>query len=136
MSTLLSILSVFKYAIFFFVGMALGGSVVYSNLQDYKLEAAVLRADQGRRDYEKLVAAQDALDAARRDAVDLRDMAVRVRNAYEDRLRRAEAVASSPCQADCAECERLLKRGADLLARGGTLLQDAAAKHDALVGAR
>ena len=118
------------------VGFLLGDYRGEIKLQDFQLQAAAQRADDGRQSYERLVAAQDALDAARRDAVDLRDMAIRVRDAYEDRLRRAEATPSEPCRADCSECERLLNRSAELLSRGGELLQDAAAKHDAVVSAQ
>ena len=118
------------------VGFLLGDYRGEIKLQDFQLQVAAQRADDGRQAYEQLVATQDALDAARRDAVDLRDLAVRVRDAYEDRLRRAEATTAEPCRANCSECERLLNRSAELLSRGGELLQDAAAKHDAVVRAR
>lgn len=117
------------------IGFLLGDYRGEIRLQDAQLQAAAQRADDGRKSYERLVEAQNALDAARRDAVDLRDMSVRVRDAYEDRLRRAEKSADKPCRADCSECERLLSRSAELLGRGGTLLQDAAARHDAVVKA-
>ena len=115
------------------VGFLLGDYRGEIKLQDVQLQAAVLRAHQGRQQYEKLVAAQDALSAARRDSVDLRADAERVRRAYEDRLRRAEASAEGTGGADPAGCTQLLVRCTDLLARGGSLAQDFAAKHDATV---
>ena len=102
-------------------------------MQDLQLQAAVLRAEQGREAYEKLVAAQNALAAARRDSVDLRTDAERVRRAYEDRLRRAKANAGRTDASAPSGCPQLLLRCTDLLARGGSLAQDAAAKHDAVV---
>ena len=116
-------------------GFALAHFMGESRMREAELEAAVQRADQGREAYEKLVAAQDALDAARRDAVDLRADAERVRVAAEDRVRRAEASSGRADSADAAGCAKLLGRCASLLARGGELAQSAAAKHDALVEA-
>ena len=115
------------------VGFLLGDYRGEIELQDERLQAAVLRAHQGRQQYEKLVAAQDALAAARRDSVDLRADAERVRRAYEDRLRRAEASARRDESSAPAGCTQLLVRCTDLLARGGSLAQDFAAKHDAAV---
>lgn len=115
------------------VGFLLGDYRGEIKLQDVQLQAAVLRAHQGRKQYEKLVAAQDALSAARRDSVDLRTDAERVRRAYEDRLRRAEAAARRDESSASAGCTQLLVRCTDLLARGGSLAQDFAAKHDAVV---
>ncbi len=117
------------------VGFLIGDYRGEIELQDERLQAAVLRAHQGRQQYEKLVAAQDALAAARRDSVDLRADAERVRRAYEDRLRRAEASAEGTVGAASAGCTQLLVRCTDLLARGGSLAQDFAAKHDAVVQA-
>lgn len=114
-------------------GFLLGNYRGQIEMQDLQLQAAVLRAEQGREAYEKLVAAQDALAAARRDSVDLRADAERVRRAYEDRLRRVEATARRDESSASAGCTQLLVRCTDLLARGGSLAQDFAAKHDATV---
>lgn len=102
-------------------------------LQELQLQAAVLRAQQGRQAYEKLVEAQDALAAARAASVDLRADAERVRRAYESRLRRAEAAVGRTDASAAPGCTQLLVRCTDLLARGGILAQDFAAKHDAVV---
>lgn len=117
------------------VGFLLGDYRGQIEIQDLQLQAAIARAQQGRQAYEKLVEAQDALDAARRDSVDLRADAERVRRAYEDRLRRTEATAGRTETAASSRCPQLLLRCTDLLARGGSLFQDAAAKHDAAVSA-
>lgn len=117
------------------VGFLIGDYRGQIEMQDLQLQAAVLRAEQGREAYEKLVAAQDALAAARRDSVDLRADAERVRRAYEDRLRRAKDSAGGTGGAAPAGCTQLLVRCTDLLARGGSLAQDFAAKHDAVVQA-
>lgn len=117
------------------VGFLIGDYRGQIEMQDLQLQAAVLRAEQGRQQYEKLVAAQDALAAARRDSVDLRADAERVRRAYEDRLRRAKDSAGGTGGAAPAGCTQLLVRCTDLLARGGSLAQDFAAKHDAVVQA-
>lgn len=115
------------------VGFLLGDYRGKIELQSVQLRAAVLRAEQGREAYEKLVAAQDALAAARRDSLDLRTDAERVRRAYEDRLRRVEATARRDESSASAGCTQLLVRCTDLLARGGSLAQDFAAKHDAVI---
>ena len=114
-------------------GFLLGDYRGQIEMQDLQLQAAVLRAQQGRQAYEKLVEAQDALAAARAASVDLRADAERVRIAYEDRLRRAEATSSRTDTSAPSGCPQLLLRCTDLLARGGSLAQDFAAKHDATV---
>lgn len=115
------------------VGFLIGDYRGQIEMQDLQLQAAVLRAEQGREAYEKLVAAQDALAAARRGSVDLRTDAERVRRAYEDRLRRVEATARRDESSASAGCTQLLVRCTDLLARGGSLAQEFAGKHDAVV---
>lgn len=117
------------------VGFLLGDYRGEIKLQEFQLQAAVQRANDGRQSYKRLVAAQDALDVARRDAVDLRADAERVRRAAEDRVRRAEAAASGSDGTADSSCEKLLGRCAGLLARGGELAQGFAARHDALVKA-
>ena len=114
-------------------GFLLGDYRGQIEMQDLQLQAAVLRAQQGRQAYEKLVEAQDALAAARAASVDLRADAERVRIAYENRLRRAKANAGRTDASAPSGCPQLLLRCTDLLARGGSLAQDFAAKHDATV---
>lgn len=102
-------------------------------IANIKLEAAIIRANDGRKSYEKLVAAQNALDASRRDAVRISDDLDRVQLAYQDRERRASADACRVERAAIARCEGLLRESTELLAEGSDLLQRNAGVHDAAV---
>ncbi len=110
------------------VGYLIGDYRGDLRLQDERIQAAVLRADQGRQAYEKIVAAQDALASARADAE-------RVRRAAEVRARRTSAAACSAERAAITACERLLRESVGLLAEGRELLQETAGVHDALATA-
>ncbi len=121
-----------------FVAGAVGGYMYASHkygedIANVKLQAAIVRANDGRKSYEKLVAAQNALDAARRDAVRLSDDLDRVQRAYKDRERRASSDACRVERAAVARCERLLRESTELLAEGSDLLQRNAGVHDAAV---
>ena len=121
-----------------FAAGAVGGYMYASHeygeeIANIKLEAAIIRANDGRKSYEKLVAAQNALDASRRDAVRLSDDLDRVRRAYKDRERRASADACRVERAAIARCEELLRESTELLAEGSDLLQRNAGVHDAAV---
>lgn len=100
-------------------------------IANVKLQAAIVRANDGRKAYEKLVAAQNALDASRRDAVRFSDDLDRVQRAYQDRERRASADACRVERAAIARCEGLLRESTELLAEGSGLLQRNAGVHDA-----
>lgn len=102
-------------------------------LQGVQLEAAVLRANDGRKAYERLVEAQDALDAARVDrAASDREWAKRVRKLDADRKRKASADQCRDERAAVARCEGLLREGVGVLGEGRALLQRNADLHDAL----
>lgn len=58
-------------AAFFVTGYQYAAARYGEDIANFKLEAAIVRANDGRKAYEKLVAAQNALDASRRDAVRL-----------------------------------------------------------------
>jgi hypothetical protein len=121
-----------------FAAGAVGGYMYASHeygeeIADVKLQAAILRANDGRKAYEKLVAAQNALDASRRDAVRLSDDLDRVQRAYQDRERRDSADACRVERAAIARCEGLLRESTELLAEGSDLLQRNAGVHDATV---
>ena len=104
-------------------------------MQDLQLQAAVLRAEQGREAYEKLVAVQDALEASRADRDrDAREYAERVRKLDADRKRQASAAQCRDERAAVARCESLLREGVGILGEGAGLLRQHAAIHDALVG--
>lgn len=102
-------------------------------IADIKLQAAIVRANDGRKAYEKLVAAQNALDASRRDAVRLSDDLDRVQRAYKDREQRASSDSCRVERAAIARCEGLLRESAELLTEGSDLLQRNAGVHDAAV---
>lgn len=103
-------------------------------MQDLQLQAAVLRAEQGREAYEKLVAVQDALEASRADRDrDAREYAERVRQLDADRRRKASAAQCRDERAAVARCESLLKEGVGLLGEGSGLLRRNADLHDAVI---
>lgn len=119
-----------------FAAGAVGGYMYASHeygeeIANFKLQAAIVRANDGRKAYEKLVAAQNALDASRRDAVRFSDDLDRVQRAYQDRERRASADACRVERAAIARCEGLLRESTELLAEGSGLLQRNAGVHDA-----
>ena len=95
-----------------------------------ELKAAVARAEQGRRSYEKLVEAQNGLDAWRASAESMSAELERVRSAK--RTVRTSADTCGVERAAVARCEGLLERSADAVARCSDLLQRDAAIHDAL----
>lgn len=116
------------------IGFLIGDYRGQIEMQDLQLQAAVLRAEQGREAYEKLVAVQDALAAARADRDrDARDFAERVRQLDADRKRQASAAQCRDERAAVARCEGLLKEGIGLLGEGRALLQRNADFHDAVI---
>ena len=102
-------------------------------LKSYQLEAAVARAEQGKKDYAKLVSAVDQVVAADVDIERIRSDTDRMRRAYESRLRKASAAACNAEQAAVARCEKLLRESDGLIEEGRSLLLRNAAVHDALV---
>ena len=102
-------------------------------LKSYQLEAAVARAEQGKKDYAKLVSAVDQVVAADVDIERIRSDTDRMRRAYESRLRKASAAACNAEQAAVARCEKLLRESGGLIEEGRSLLLRNAAVHDALV---
>lgn len=94
---------------------------------------AVTRAEQGRKDYAKLVAAVDAAAAVRSELDSARADADRMRDAFDRRLRRAEAITQDADGAELAACTKLLRESVDLLSEGRKLALEIGAKHDALV---
>lgn len=53
----------------FIGGYQYAAALYGEEIANVKLQAAIVRANDGRKSYEKLIAAQNALDATRRDAV-------------------------------------------------------------------
>ena len=102
-------------------------------LKAYQLEAAEARAEQGRKDYARLVTAMDAVAASRSELDSARADADRMRDAFDRRLRRAEAITQDADGAELAACTKLLRESVDLLSEGRKLALEIGAKHDALV---
>lgn len=117
----------------FAAGYQLASSRGEATLKAYQLEAAVARAEQGKKDYAKLVSAVDQVVAADVDIERIRSDTDRMRRAYESRLRKASAAACNAEQAAVARCENLLRESVGLIEEGRSLLLRNAAVHDALV---
>ena len=122
------------------VGAFLAGVICTYKYEEQKLEnaelqAAILRANDGRKSYERILAAQNELDALRSERDGLRTSVERLRRAESQRAKRESASACGVEREAVAKCERLLKEGADLLAEGDELLRRHSAIHDALAGA-
>ena len=116
------------------VGYLLGAYRGEIKIKDLQLQAAVLRAEQGREAYEKRLAVQDALEASRADRDrDAREYAERVRQLDADRKRKASAAQCRDERAAVARCEELLKEGVGLLGEGSGLLRRNADLHDAVI---
>lgn len=103
------------------------------DMAELQKSEALARADQGRRDYGKLVAALDRaasldveLDRARSDGE-------RLRLSFERRLRRAEALADDTDGAELARCTGLLRESVGLLSEGRDLALRSATRADALI---
>lgn len=118
--------------------LAFGGGYRYAaalyekDAAELREAEAVARADLGRKQYAKLVEALDALADLRSELSNARADADRMRNAFDRRLRRAEALAQEPDGADLARCTALLRESTELLSEGRELAIRSAAKADAV----
>lgn len=119
----------------FLAGVILTHKYESQKLENAELQAAILRANDGRKAYERILEAQNELDALRSERDGLRTSVERLRRAESSRSKRESASACGMEREAVAKCERLLKEGADLLAEGGNLLQRNAGIHDALARA-
>lgn len=119
--------------------LAFGGGYRYAaalyekDAAELREAEAVARADLGRKQYAKMVEALDALAGLRGELADARADAERVRDAFDRRLRRAEAITQDADGAELAACTKLLRESVDLLSEGRKLALEIGAKHDALV---
>lgn len=96
------------------------------------LDAAVARAEQGKKDYVRVIEAQNALDEARQRQ---RDTAAEFARLRQQLARREQRESSDACRmerAAAARCEELLREGAELVAEGAELSERNASVHDAL----
>lgn len=129
----LVIFCVAAYVIGFIVAEIRANNRWEAEATERELSAAIARADQGKKDYAKLVEAQNQIASLRRDADRLDADLRRVQRSAENRVRKASASACRDERAAVARCEGLLRESSELLAEGGELLQRNAAVHDALV---
>lgn len=122
--------------------LAFGGGYRYAaalyekDAAELREAEAVARADMGRKQYAKMVEAQDALAGLRGELADARADAERVRRAAEVRERRESASACGAERAAVSACEGLLRESVGLLAEGRGLLQETAGIHDAAIGVK
>lgn len=121
------------YVVGFIVGEVHADKRWEAETTERELSAAIARAEQGKKDYAKLVEAQNQIASLRRDADRLDADLRRVQRSAENRVRKASASACRDERAAVARCESLLRESSELLAEGGELLQRNAAVHDALV---
>lgn len=119
----------------FSVGFGMASYRGAEELAQARLEAAIVRANDGRESYAKLVAAQDALDNLCADADRVRLDLDRVRCAESERAARASASACDVERAAVSRCENLLRESAELLSEARKLLENNAAIHDAAIRA-
>lgn len=101
-------------------------------LQNKELEAAIARAEQGKRDYVRIIEAQNGLDSWRATAGSFANELGRLR---EQSRRRSVRESTSACRVEreaVAKCEGLLAESIELLAEGAELSERNAAVHDAL----
>lgn len=116
----------------FMCGYQVAAALYEREAAELREAEAVARADLGRKQYEKVVHAMDALANLRGELSAARADVERVRRAAEVRERRASASACSAERNAVSACEKLLRESVDLLGEGRGLLQESAGIHDAL----
>lgn len=114
-------------------GYFVRGVMAERDMTELLRSEAVVRAEQGRKDYAKLVAAVDAAASVSGDLDRARADAERMRQSFERRLRRAEAITQDADGADLARCTALLRESTELLSEGRELAIRSAAKADAVI---
>lgn len=114
-----------------FVSWYLTNDHYQKEIKATELKMAIERAEQGKKEYAKIVAVTNKYDIAKRDLISSRADLERLRNAYH--RTRAQASTPSVDAEAIGRCEELLREGAELLSEGRELLQSNALAHDALV---
>ena len=104
-------------------------------LQNKELEAAIARAEQGKKDYVRIIEAQNGLDSWRATAGSFADELGRLREQSRSRSVRESTSACRVEREAVAKCESLLAESVELLAEGAELSERNAAVHDALASA-
>lgn len=116
----------------FLVGVICTYKYEEQKLENAELQAAILRANDGRKSYERILAAQNELDELRVQHDGVRASLERLRRAESQRAKRESAGSCGVEREAVSKCERLLREGAELLVEGDDLLRKHAAIHDAL----
>ena len=119
-------------AVGFAAGYGVRDTKADADMAELQKSEALARAAQGRKDYAKLVAAVDAAASASGDLNRARADAERMRQSFERRLRRAEALAQDADGAELASCTKLLRESLDLLSEGRELALEIGSRHDAV----
>lgn len=119
-------------AVGFAAGYGVRDNKADAEMAELQKSEALARAAQGRKDYAKLVAAADAAASVSGDLDRSRADAERMRQSFERRLRRAEALAIEPDGAELAACTKLLRESVDLLSEGRELALEIGSRHDAV----
>lgn len=119
-------------AVGFAAGYGVRDATADAEMAELRKAEALTRAAQGRKDYAKLVAAADAAASVSGDLDRSRADAERMRQSFERRLRRAEALAQDADGTELAACTKLLRESVDLLSEGRSLALEIGAKHDAV----
>lgn len=114
-----------------FLGWYLTDDHYQKEIKNTELKLAIQKAEQGARDYEKIVAITNEYDRAKRELSASRSDLERLRNAYAHT--RVQASTPSVDAEAIGRCEELLREGSELLSEGRELLQSNAIAHDALV---
>ncbi len=114
-----------------FLGWYLTDDHYQKEMKAKELTLAIQKAEQGARDYEKIVAITNEYDRAKRELSVSRSDFERLRNAYAHT--RVQASTSSVDAEAIRKCEGLLRESTELLSEGRELLQSNALAHDALV---
>ena len=116
----------------FLAGALLTYKYEEQKLENAELQAAILRANDGRKSYERILAAQNELDELRVQHDGVRASLERMRRAESARAKRESSGSCGVEREAVAKCERLLREGAELLVEGDDLLRKHTAIHDAL----
>lgn len=119
-------------AVGFAAGYGVRDTKADAEMAELQKTEALTRAAQGRKDYAKLVAAADVAASVSGDLDRARADAERMRQSFERRLRRAEALAIEPDGAELAACTKLLRESLDLLSEGRELALEIGSRHDAV----
>jgi hypothetical protein len=119
-------------AVGFAAGYGVRDNKADAEMAELQKSEALARAAQGRKDYAKLVAAADAAASVSGDLDRSRADAERMRQYFDKRLRRAEALAQDADGTELAACTKLLRESVDLLSEGRSLALEIGAKHDAV----